>query len=77
MQTFSTMVRNWISRNMFEAQAFLLQKRKYSKNINDEHGQCCFSFSSINNMNNLKKIVMYISVKSTRDIQSIIPYKKI
>ena len=73
MWTFLAIVRTWISRNMFEAQALLPQKRKYSKSINDEHGQHCFSFSSINNMNNLKKIVMYISAKSTRDIQSIIP----
>ena len=77
MWTFSTMVRTWISINMFEAQALLPQKRKYSKSINDEHGKHCFSFNSINNMSNIKKTMMYISAKSIRDIQSIIPHTKI
>ena len=77
MRTFSAMVRTWISRNMFESQAFLPQKRKYSKSINDEHGKRCFSFKSINNMRNIKQTMMYISAKSIRDIQSIIPHKKI
>ena len=77
MQSFSSIVRTFISRNMFEAQAFLPQKRKYSKSINDEHGQYCFSFISINNMRNIKKTMMYISAKSIRDIQSITPHKNI
>ena len=77
MQTFSAMVRTWVSRKIFEPQALLGQKRKYSKRINSENGQCCFSSSPINNMSNLKQASMYISASVIMDIQSIISHEKI